>query len=66
MTEERQPNYEISDREIKLYFFDIHEVAQMLKLSTQTVRRMFRGKMIWYEGKFMISPSDIGQMRKTA
>ena len=64
MTQECQLNYEISDREIQLYFFDVHEVAQMLHFSRSHTRRLFSGKMTWYDNRWMINPSDIQKMRK--
>lgn len=64
MTAECQINYEISDREIKLYFFTVYEVASILKCSQRSVLRWFRGKMVWYDGRWMISPSDIQTMRE--
>ena len=64
MTAERQLNYEISDREVKLYFFTVHEVSSILRCSPRSVIRWFRGKMIWHDDRWMINPSDIEQVRK--
>jgi len=59
-----QPNYEISDEEIRKYFFTVHEVSDMLKCTESHVRRFFQGRMIWHEGRWMISPSDIQLARE--
>lgn len=69
MTAERQRSYAIhpeTERQIRLYYFTVLEVAEMLKCSVDYVRAKLHGKMIWYEGRWMISPSDIQQMRKLA
>lgn len=52
------------EREIKLYYFTVHEVSQMLHRSDDFVKKRLRGKMIWYDGRWMISPSDIQSVRK--
>ena len=64
MTAECQINYEISDREVRLYYFTVYEVSSILRCSQRSVLRWFRGKMIWYDGRWMINPSDIEQVRK--
>ena len=52
------------ERQIRLYYFTVYEVASILKWSQTSVLRGFKGKMIWYNNRWMISPSDIQQMRK--
>ena len=61
-----QPAFEIPEeleREIRLYYFTVYEVSSILRCSERSVLRYFRGKMIWYDGRWMISPSDIQSMR---
>lgn len=53
------------EREVRLYYFTVYEVASILRCNERNIYRTFKGKMIWYEGRWMISPSDIQQMRKT-
>lgn len=64
MTEECQPQCPEIEREIRLYYFTVYEVCKLLHLSDDTVKKKFNGKMIWYNGKWMISPTDVRQMRE--
>lgn len=53
------------EREIRLYYFTVDEVASILRCSDRSILRYFQGKMIWYDGRWMISPTDVRNMRES-
>jgi hypothetical protein len=52
------------ERQIRLYYMTVTEVASSLRCCDDTVRKIFDGKMIWLDGRWMISPTDVRSWRE--